>query len=484
MKHISILVPFLLVWLKAEAQKPVTISGTITDPADTKVILVNAGNVRIIPGNRQETLTLSPEGKFSVTLPVTQKYSWIILAHGGRRFDFMAREGSELVLTANGKKLDSTVVFEGKGKEVPAFFARRSAAGMGLMSYYRQTQDVAACDTAGYMAALDSVKRKEQEAADIALARKELPGDFHKYWSAFLEYSAYDAMLHYPAVHEMIRLKSNNIQNIPPELYAITRQAPAAFRDEYLELPFYQTYVQSYFAKQLAAQGFNNTITVNPETGAEDRSLAYRQTDSVLQLLFRKAPPKTAEFAAGRILATESMGWPVEALEERVALYRKRFPQSPNNKILDSLVYEGKKFNPGQPAMDFTFTTIEGRQMKLSDLKGKVVYMDFWASWCGPCRGEMPHAKTIKEHFRDKDVVFLYVSIDENEAAWKRGIESMSISGIHTRTPGWGGDIATLYQIRSVPAYFLIDKKGNFVNKKTPRPSQSAELIRQIEALL
>jgi thioredoxin-related protein len=94
----------------------------------------------------------------------------------------------------------------------------------------------------------------------------------------------------------------------------------------------------------------------------------------------------------------------------------------------------------------------------------------------------MPHAKTIKEQFKDRnDVVFLYVSIDDKEDAWKKGITAMDISGIHTRTPGWGGEIAKLYQIQSVPAYFLIDKKGNFVTKKTPRPSQTAELIKLIK---
>ena len=94
----------------------------------------------------------------------------------------------------------------------------------------------------------------------------------------------------------------------------------------------------------------------------------------------------------------------------------------------------------------------------------------------------MPHAKKIKEQFKDRnDVVFLYVSIDDKEEAWKKGITAMDISGIHTRTPGWGGEIAKLYQIQSVPAYFLIDKKGNFVTKKTPRPSQTEELIKLIK---
>jgi thioredoxin-related protein len=97
----------------------------------------------------------------------------------------------------------------------------------------------------------------------------------------------------------------------------------------------------------------------------------------------------------------------------------------------------------------------------------------------------MPFAKRFKEHFKDNEqVVFLYVSIDEKEDAWKNGINNLGISGMHTRTPGWAGEIAQLYKIQSVPAYFLIDKDGKFVVHKAPRPSQTDEVIRLIEGLL
>jgi thiol-disulfide isomerase/thioredoxin len=210
-----------------------------------------------------------------------------------------------------------------------------------------------------------------------------------------------------------------------------------------------------------------------------------QQTDSVLKLVYKNMPPATASFTSGRIIATESKTWPLETFETYAADFKKHYPKSNYNAELENVLKELKRFYPGHPAADFSFKTLDGKEMKLSDLKGKVVYMDFWASWCGPCKGEMPFAKRVKEHFKDNEnVVFLYVSIDEKEDAWKNGINSLGISGMHTRTPGWGGEIAQLYKIQSVPSYFLIDKNGKFVVNKTPRPSQTDEVIKLIEGLL
>lgn len=491
MKKTTAVVMFsLCTGMAAWAQKDIKISGTITNPTDTKLIVVNATNSNIVPENKQETVTLSPEGKFTIAIPVTSKYNWIVLVNGQKRVDFFAQEGSELTFTASaGNNMDTTVSFGGKGREVPQYFAGILKSRGGIMGYYARTQSVAANEPATYEHALDSVRADEEAFMKNSILGKALPKDFQSYWSSFLKYSVYDAMLHYPGLHEMIRLKTNNPQSIPPELYAITRKTPAVFDDNLLDIAFYQTYVQSYYASLLNANGYNNIITNNPQTGEQNRSLALQQTDSALHLLYANAPKKTAEFGAGRIIATESrnpgQAWTLAELESRNAAYKKNFPKSGNNAMLDKIAYDIKKFNPGQPAVDFAFKTLEGKDIKLSDLKGKVVYMDFWASWCGPCKGEMPHAKEVKEHFKDRnDVVFLYVSIDDKEDAWKKGIQAMSISGIHTRTPGWGGEIAKLYQISSVPAYFLIDKKGNFVTQKTPRPSQTQELIKLMEGLL
>lgn len=473
---------FLCTVVFAFAQKTITISGTLREPLDNKMIMVNASGTELVAENKQENIVIGADGAFNITIPVTETYNWIIAVHGSKRVDFIAEAGSKLMLTAEGAQFDTTIHFEGKGKEIANYFAVYTKQKGGMVAYYRSTQELSSLEPEPYLKAIDSVKA--DQLAYLEQNKNGLPKDFIGYWNDFLRFGNYDAMLNYPNVHEMIKQKSNQVQSIPGTSFVVSKKAARVFDDRYLGLSFYQSYVMNYYPTLLTAAGYLNSMAVDANADAETRKLAYRQTDSVLQLLYKNAPSKTAQLIAGRMIIGASKSWNLQELETHVAAYNKQFPKSPNSKVLDEVVKEVKKFTPGQPAVDFAFKTLEGKDMKLSDLKGKVVYMDFWASWCGPCKGEMPHAKKLKEQFKDKDVVFLYVSIDDKEDAWKKGIYAMSISGIHTRTPGWGGEIAKMYKIQSVPAYFLIDKKGNFALARTPRPSQSAELSQEIEKLL
>ena len=466
-----------------QAQKSITLKGEIKNPVNNKVIVANLTATRLEAKQNLQELTLAPDGTFTVTLPATEDYNWMVLANGNLRTDFLAPKGASLTVKADGSNWQNSIQYSGKGKDVAGFLARYALDRHDLFAYSKNTQELAIREPDQYKKVIDSLMADEYAYLDTK--KGNLPKDFYSYWKDYIRYMNHFSLLTYPLQHEGKKKNTQNIQRVPQENYVVAKMAPMAFDDKYLSLVTYQSYVENYFPAMLNAAGYMNMIRMDPATRAEDRTQALQQTDSVLKLLYTKVPEKTAELMAARAIFNGSQGWTVEEMGARIDVYSRRFPKSPNNEILRAAFKEIKKFNPGEPALDFNFTTLDGKPMKLSDLKGKVVYMDFWASWCGPCKGEMPYAKQLKEYFKDnKDVVFLYVSIDEKEEAWKRGITAMDISGIHARTPGWAGEISALYKISSVPSYFLIDKKGNFVLKKTPRPSQSEELKKEIEKLL
>lgn len=470
-------------WQQAAAQKEITLKGVIRNPADKRVIVANLSASQLEQKQNIKEATLADDGTFTVSIPATEAYNWMVILNGRQRSDFIAPNGAQLTINADAGNWENAIQYAGKGREIPEFFAAYTRDRGMTVAYSKNTQDLGRLEPGAYEKALDSLMADEYAYLDKKKAT--IPKDFYTYWKDYIRYMNYSAMLIYPIRHEMIRQNTNNIRSIAPELYAVPQKVPAAFDDKFLTLGPYQSYVESYFAAKLNAAGFTNVLRMDPTNNTEDRSQALQQTDSILQLLYKTTPKKTAELMAAKAIQAGMPSWTTGEMQQRLAVYKRQFPKSPNNEILESVYKDAKKFNPGEPAVDFAFTTIDGKPMKLSDLKGKVVYMDFWASWCGPCKGEMPYAKKLKEYFKDKkDVVFLYVSIDEKEDAWKKGIEAMDISGIHTRTPGWQGEIATRYGISSVPSYFLIDKKGNFVLKKTPRPSQSEELKKEIEKLL
>jgi peroxiredoxin len=139
---------------------------------------------------------------------------------------------------------------------------------------------------------------------------------------------------------------------------------------------------------------------------------------------------------------------------------------------------------PGQPAPDFDVVTPDGKQMKLSDLKGKVVYLGFWAGWCRQCIGEMIAEKKVKELIRNKPLEFVYVSIGNDSAAEQQIAKQYKIDGIFTvAKSGWESKEVGLYGVQGIPAYYLIDEEGNFALQSAPNPTRKVELVLAIEKL-
>lgn len=127
----------------------------------------------------------------------------------------------------------------------------------------------------------------------------------------------------------------------------------------------------------------------------------------------------------------------------------------------------------------------------LAEYKGKVVYVDFWGSWCGPCRGEMPSSQKLHSQFEGKDVVFLYIAFErgqtreQNEASWKNGIEKLDIKGVHFLPSNDASDaVSRKYQINGIPRYMLVDKTGKVVNQDAPRPSSGQVIAGLIDQYL
>lgn len=140
----------------------------------------------------------------------------------------------------------------------------------------------------------------------------------------------------------------------------------------------------------------------------------------------------------------------------------------------------------GKQAPLFEISDLYGKTIKLGNLRGKVVYLDFWGSWCAPCILEMEPIKKVKEYFKnEKDIVFLYVGVDMMENNLKKVIEKEAITGLHgIIDPTKSTTVQRDYRVQSFPSHFVIDRNGVIVTSKPPSPRKSKDLIALLEQTL
>lgn len=134
-----------------------------------------------------------------------------------------------------------------------------------------------------------------------------------------------------------------------------------------------------------------------------------------------------------------------------------------------------KKLKAGSIAPNFNCENLNGGKSTLSELRGKFVYIDVWATWCGPCRYEIPYFKTLEEEFAHKNIQFVSISLDDlkNRKKWKEFIETEQLTGKQLIAEDkFNSDFAKKYAIVQIPRFILIDPDGNIINADAPRPAE------------
>lgn len=173
----------------------------------------------------------------------------------------------------------------------------------------------------------------------------------------------------------------------------------------------------------------------------------------------------------------------VDGKDELIAYYRKNVINEADKAKFDELYAKWDKLRTGCPSPSFTGTNIEGKQVSLEELRGKYVYIDVWATWCGPCRGEIPHLKKLEEKYHGKDIHFVSLSCDQDKAAWEKMVKKDQMTGIQLHI-GSGAKFMDEYVINGIPRFILLDRTGRIVKADATRPSnpETAKLFDELLA--
>jgi peroxiredoxin len=166
------------------------------------------------------------------------------------------------------------------------------------------------------------------------------------------------------------------------------------------------------------------------------------------------------------VVVTSEMEQDVAALERRYTKFNKNVQNGFYGKIVKQTIDNSKKGAIGTDAIEFTQTDVDGKNVSLSSFRGKYVLVDFWASWCRPCREENPNVVKVYNKYKDKNFTVLGVSLDQNRAPWVKAIQNDNLAWTQVSDlKGWANEAAAKYNIQSIPQNYLIDPSGKIVAK-------------------
>lgn len=127
---------------------------------------------------------------------------------------------------------------------------------------------------------------------------------------------------------------------------------------------------------------------------------------------------------------------------------------------------------PGKPAPSLEAKNMGGEPVGLEQFRGNLVYIDFWATWCGPCRAELPHLEKLQEDYKGHKIVFISLSLDDDADAWQKMVNDKQMKGVQLHAEGaWRSPAATAYSLRAIPTFCLVGADGNIIDPRAPRPS-------------
>lgn len=160
----------------------------------------------------------------------------------------------------------------------------------------------------------------------------------------------------------------------------------------------------------------------------------------------------------------------VDDAAEVKAIFDKEVTNPVMQAAFNNLYAQGSSMAKGSKAHGFKYLDINGKEVSLDDFKGRYVYIDIWATWCAPCREELPHLQMLEKAFQGTNISFVSISTDQDEAKWKQTVKDEKMGGIQLHTGG-DEDFLNAFRVKGIPRFILINPEGRIENANMTRPS-------------
>ena len=444
MKRLLILLIAITLFSCKEEAKPtyVVFNGTVENsPSKTAKLFGNG---------LEANLPISENGTFGDTLSI-EKNGYYTLRIGRESTPVYLVQGVDVSVVVNSKEFDESLTYSGEGASENNYLAAKyllSEKEMAFDKVYSLTE----------VAFIEETNKINSSYVDLLEASTDISKDFKALEAKELEYAHINNLENYQEYHRYYAKDDGFI--VSESYYDQFKDYNFSDIEIFQNSDAYRRLVGAHYGRLAGDKAASENINI---------AVAY------LQIV-------DENFEDGKVkddLMFSYLRYGMKAdnsLNEVYNIYKESNPTAENLAAVTNSYTVLKVLTPGNASPSFTYENHKGGETSLADLKGKVVYVDVWATWCGPCKREIPYLKEIEEEFHNKNVAFVSISIDvkKDYDAWRNMVTEKELGGIQLMADNdWKSKFVTDYGIKGIPRFILIGTDGNIINSDAPRPSSS-----------
>ncbi len=428
------------------------------------------------PSTLSDTIRLNGKGEFEIrlksdTLKVykiiygtatksetldskTDSKSNLIFSNKTQEITLMLDKGFDLNISVDSENPQNSLTITGMGSELNNYSAKKTILSNEFSLKYAK---LIKSEPSVYLNLIDENRKEMEKLVNTYLKNAKYVSE--EYIQAELKsimYNYYRLKINYAKAN----LANGEQGFIPDENYfSFLKEVPFNNKEE-LSNKNYLSLINTYVDYLVKKDNTSGSIKKQDELSQKHSKLREVLTDPEIKdmLVFDFLRKNNRQ---------SDQDWYINALKE--------FTESSSNDSLKKEIVKIKetrdRLSKGNLAPDFTYRDINGKDISLSDFKGKYVYADIWATWCKPCLYEVPFLKELEEDYSGRNIVFISISIDEDTLKWRSMVTEKNMKGIQLYTSTPETKIMKDYMIGGIPRFLFIGPGGEIIYEDAPRPS-------------
>lgn len=419
------------------------VAGDVT--LDIKVEYPVASEVVVVYHNDVLQFPLDADGNAQVALAGVDA-AYIKLYHGREMLRLYVEGGDKAALSFKGGRMANTYAFEGEKQQVVKYLNTVSLVALADEEYALGLDEYAA-----------RLSEKENDALKLLEANDfSEVGVFEKMEQGRIRYSYASALMMYPVGHTFM---AHDMTYKPDEAYYEAVRKYAVEDALWASLDEYRSFIAE--AMHVLDEKSRGLRDVYPKNVAQVKYAAdFFKDKSVREAIIH------------HIATTYVDNFGVKDITELENLYHTYVKDEAMLASMQAKVDRWDMSLPGKMSPEFKAVDINGKEYTLADFRGKYVYIDMWATWCGPCKREMPYLKALEAEFEGAQIVFLGLSVDKDKQAWEKMVRSGELTGVQLYL-GTQSKFQEAYKIDGIPRFILIGKDGRIISNDMTRPSEA-----------